>query len=269
MSTTTRGPPEFARQSRFGVRLGWGPEGLAGVGRGAAAVVVVDVLSFSTATEVATSRGIEVVPCAWRDGRSAELARELGAVLAGRRGSDVSLSPSALAELRDVDRIVLPSPNGSALTHAAAETGATVLLGCLRNRAAVARAALAVGPPIAVIAAGERWPHDGSLRPALEDLLGSGAVIEYVLRKGAEARGLQPSPEALAAAATFSATEPRLVEAVRGCASGLELCEQGWSGDVELAAALDVSPCVPRLVGDVIRASVGDDPGSDVSGSGT
>ncbi|WP_427168214.1 hypothetical protein ACQF4J_42955 [Streptomyces sp. C1-1] len=55
--------------------------------------------------------------------------------------------------------------------------------------------------PLAVIAAGERWP-DGSLRPALEDLLGAGAIIDELVSHGAGPL----SPEAAAARACFTGT---------------------------------------------------------------
>jgi 2-phosphosulfolactate phosphatase len=61
-----------------------------------------------------------------------------------------------------------------------AETGATVLGVSLRNRLAAAdwlsrRGHGGASPRLAVIAAGERWP-DGSLRPAVEDQWGAGAL---------------------------------------------------------------------------------------------
>jgi 2-phosphosulfolactate phosphatase len=45
---------------------------------------------------------------------------------------------------------------------------------------------------------------------------------------------------------------------LRGCASGRELIERGFAGDVELASASNVSAAVPRLVGDgFVEAAAG------------
>lgn len=56
------------------------------------------------------------------------------------------------------------------------------------------------------------------------------------------------SPEAAAAEAAFLASRDQLVSVLADCTSGRELCERGFSDDVALAAELDVSACVPRLV---------------------
>lgn len=164
----------------------------------------------------------------------------MGAQAAGarREGPGWTLSPSSLLDLPAGTRLILPSPNGSALSAAAAPS--TVFAACLRNAAAVARAAadVARGDDIAVIAAGERWA-DGSLRPAIEDLLGAGAVID--------AMGGQASPEAEVAAAAFGSARGRLAELVAGSISGRELVDRGFPRDVELACEIDVSACAPRL----------------------
>ncbi len=49
-----------------------------------------------------------------------------------------SLSPGGLLEVAPVERLVLPSPNGSAISAALADAGPTVVVGCLRNARAVA-----------------------------------------------------------------------------------------------------------------------------------
>ena len=102
-----------------------------------------------------------------------------------------------------------------------------------------------------VVAAGERWAADDSLRPALEDLLGAGAVISAL---GAAGVGGW-SPEASAAAYTFEAVQGSVSDVLRACSSGQELIGRGFGEDVDIAAELDTSPHVPMLRGDVfVRA---------------
>jgi 2-phosphosulfolactate phosphatase len=101
--------------------------------------------------------------------------------------------------------------------------------------------------PVAVVAAGERWPDD-TLRPAVEDLWGAGAVLA-LLDEG------ELSPEARLAADAFRAVEPSLPTALRGCASGRELAAAGFAEDVDVAAELDVSSVVPVLSDGAFRDS--------------
>lgn len=83
---------------------------------------------------------------------------------------EVSLSPGSVRDATGVERLVLPSPNGSSVAFGLAEAGVRVVGASLRNRRAVARW-VPEGAQVAVVAASERWP-DGSLRPAIEDLWG-------------------------------------------------------------------------------------------------
>ena len=231
------------------VRFQWGPTGGVAVSGGAGLAVVVDVLSFTTCVSMAVDHGIEVHPYRWQDGSAVQYAARVGAVLAEQRGvaGGVSLSPASIAVARGVDRLVLPSPNGSTLALALAERGTTVVAGALRNRGAVARwladrLTARQDERVAVVAAGERWP-DGSLRPAVEDLWGAGAVVAALADLGIG--GL--SPEAAAAAAAFEGS-PGLAADLFHCTSGAELVEGGFTDDVRLAGALDVSDAVPVLV---------------------
>jgi 2-phosphosulfolactate phosphatase len=228
--------PNWWRQADDDVRFDWGPAGVEALG--GPLTIVVDVLRFTTAVEAALSRGAVVYPYGWRDESAAAFADSVGAVLANADSTGPSLSPVHMLELNHGNRVVLPSPNGATCVLAASEMGATVVAGCLRNAAAVATWANDRGTPVNVVASGERWP-DGSLRPALEDLLGAGAILERL-----EGRR---SPEAEAATAAFRALGHDLPGALERSASGQELLLRGFSADLEHAGALDVSTIVPVL----------------------
>lgn len=214
----------------------WGEWGVQSLLSTADVLIIVDVLSFSTCVEIAVSRGATVWPYPWKDDSARQFARAKGALLAGKRGDRYSLSPASLGDLPADSQLVLPSPNGAALSLATASK--PTLCGCLRNASAVARAALHLGRHIAVIPAGERWPDD-SLRPCFEDWIGAGAIIEHLPG--------ERSPEAEAALAAWRSAQPRLPAGLRDCPSGRELIERGFPQDVEMAGEVNVSSCVPVL----------------------
>jgi 2-phosphosulfolactate phosphatase len=243
-------------QRPAGVRFEWGAAGAALLAESCGVLVVVDVLSFSTAVSVAVERGTRVHPFPWDGPESAAYAQRVGAVLAaGRRAVTPhhpwSLSPAALSGAPVVDDLVLPSPNGSAICAAAASTGAEVVAAGLRNAPAVARWLRARGygdalRPVGVIAAGERWP-DGTLRPAVEDLLGAAVVLDGL----AEAPG-GLSIEAAVALSVLTGV-PDVPAAVRGSASGRELARGGFAADLDVATQIGVSDVVPALRSGVFR----------------
>ena len=241
-------------QDSFPVRFDWGPVGAEALSEGHGCVIVVDVLSFTTSVSVATGRGMAVYPYALDAPGAEAFAASHRAELAVRR-RDLSaerpwaLSPASLARAPVTARLVLPSPNGSAISAIAR---GTVVAGCLRNASAVADWVLAQsfgasGRPLAVIAAGERWP-DGSLRPALEDALGAGAVLS---RLGAA--GLELSSEAQVAATTFDALAD-VAGCIRACGSARALAAAGFPHDVEFALERDADHHVPVLSDGAFRA---------------
>lgn len=228
-----------ADQAGYSVRFGWGRPGAAALTPGSDVVVVVDVITFSTTVSVAVDRGCRIYPHPWDPEGAQALADELGAMVAVSRSlvsaeHPYSLAPGTLSRAPRGASIVLPSPNGSAVSAAAMGGRATVLAGSLRNAFAVARFARRAGAVISVIAAGERW-LDGSLDPALEDLIGAGAIIDGLRRR-------RRSPEAVAAAAVFRQARQRgLRQVLRECVSGREQRGRGYQDEIEWAAALNVS----------------------------
>jgi 2-phosphosulfolactate phosphatase len=233
--------PPSHDQHGFDVRLEWGKRGVEALAASADVVVIVDVLSFATSVSIALERGATVIPHPSHDETAAGRARAEGAVLANaaRGGPGPTLSPASLTALRAGETVLLPSPNGAALSVIADQTGALVVLGCLRNATAVGKFAADHGGPVAIVPAGEAWP-DGSLRPCVEDLVGAGAVIAAM---GSAA----VSPEARAAVAAFDAAVADLPTALLASVSGRELADTGFAADVRLAARLDATSIVPVL----------------------
>lgn len=228
------------RQADSDLRCEWGLHGLLHLLPESDAVVVVDVLSFSTAVDIAVENGAAILPWRWKDDTAAQFAKEKSALLAGSRRSwdPYSLSPASLRTIPRGSVLVLPSPNGSTLCCSA--NGVPTFTACLRNAPAVA-GHLERFSRVAVVPAGERWPDD-SLRPSLEDWIGAGAVLSLL--------GGRRSPEADLAVAAFERFRSDLAGTLSRCGSGQELIERGFACDVELAAEYAVSSAVPMLAGD-------------------
>lgn len=191
-------------QSTYQVRLDWG---LAGLERLAESdvVVIVDVLHFSTRVADAVA-----------DGAAVDLAE------AGAWSSD-SVAP--------------------AIAVTAAASGATVLVGGIRNATAVARAIQAVQEQrqartsIALIATGERdASHD--VRFAVEDQLGAGAIIAALTDLGID----HTAPDAAVAAEGFRALRRALGHLLSASGSGQDAAD---AASVAAAAKLDAITAVP------------------------
>jgi 2-phosphosulfolactate phosphatase len=183
--------------------------GLDGLARLAASdvVVVVDVLGYSS--------------------------RVTDAVAAG--------DPVPLAEGRDA------GADAAAVAEAASGSDAYVLLGSLRNAAAVANEALAeqqrrgARTSIAVIAVGERI--GAVTRFAVEDQLGAGAIIDALGALGLD----HTSPESAAACEAFRGLRAAVRHLLTASGSGQLLLENDGREEALEAAQLDATHVVPVL----------------------
>jgi 2-phosphosulfolactate phosphatase len=193
------------------------------------------VLSFSTAVDVAISRGAVVYPFLTTKIEPAQAADRVGAVRALPRraaGAQPSLSTANLVAIPEGANVIFFAPTGSRLSLAGGDT--PVLTGCLRNAPAVAQNArlIAGESDIAMVPWGEGSP-DGSLRPAIEDLLGAGAIIHRF--------GLPCSPESRVARDAYRAANIAVAALIRASVSGRELIDGGFLEDVEIAPEESVS----------------------------
>ncbi len=224
-------------QHEYNIRCEWGFTGVTQLASSSHSIIIVDVLSFSTAVDIAVENGAVIYPYRWNDETATAYAEAHCAMLAGSSGEGgYSLSLESLLGIPAGTRLVLPSPNGSTLSLATGDV--PTFAGCLRNARAVAHASLQVGQNVAIIPAGERW-KDGTLRVAWEDLIGAGAIIHHL-------QGTK-SPEAVLAESAFTRFRGDLLSWLGECSSGRELIGRGLAYNVELASALDTSNCVPTL----------------------
>ena len=227
-------------QGIWEIRCEWGIPGIDTLLPGSDAIIIVDVLSFSTCLDIAISRGAIVFPYPLRDAGALAFATTHAAVVAslpGVRGNhSYTTSPQSLLDIPATTRLVMPGPGGATL---AVRTGKIpTLAGCLRNAHAVARAATGFGKRITVIPTGERW-GDGTPRFAIEDWIAAGAIIRHLPGRR--------SPEAALAEQSFLASPGDLRSYLVDSVSGRELIQQGLEGDVGLASIFEESDCVPIL----------------------
>jgi 2-phosphosulfolactate phosphatase len=208
------------------------------------------VLSFSTSVVTAIERGGVVIPCAL-DADTGELAVRFGADVAVHR-RDVpergrfSLSPRSFLKMNEGDVVVLPSPNGGACSSVA-DDASFLFTGALVNATALGHIITTLvettDHTITVVAAGERYEEpseDGTIRFAVEDYIGAGAILAAI--------DADKSPEASVCESAFAHVRHRVGEVLWGSESGRELRERGYKDDVHHASQLDAFGAAPILI---------------------
>lgn len=236
--------PTGARGATMIVEAGWGGEAVVRASARGRAIVIVDVLSFGTAVDVACGRGCRVMPVTPRNADSAR-TKVPGALVAGsRRSGGPSLSPASLARLPSGTVLILPSPNGAALSSLARSD--IVVAGCFRNVRAVADYLQDLNQPLTLVAAGESDDR-GGWRQADEDLWCVGALAAALTEVG------QLSPEARTFADRYLRLARPLPDALADTESGKELTARRFAVDLEWAAALNSSSTVPRMADGIYR----------------
>lgn len=242
---------QWFSQGKFEVRLEWGLSAVEQLAGKVDCTVIVDVMSFSTCVSLAVNNGACVYPYPWKDASAIEYGMKIGASTASpdRRfsGEGYSLSPASLRNISDGEKLVLPSPNGSAVSFKARDAGIVVFSGCFRNISATANACRSFGR-VLVIPCGERWP-DGSLRPCIEDYVAAGGIIAAMGRENC-------SPEAQAAVAAWQHYQKQNLVLLRECSSALELTQRGFDEDVDLCLEVDKSKLECRLWGDAYMSTL-------------
>lgn len=163
------------------------------------------------------------------------------ALSACERGGVLDLAPGASADL----------------ARAAAGAGAHVVVGGLRNAAAVAahvldrQRARGERTSISILAVGApEDPGTDATRFAVDDLLGAGAVIAALGDLGID----HASPEAAVAGEGFRALGGAVRHLLTASGAGRALAAEGGRDDVLAAATRDAASVVPVLDGDVFRA---------------
>jgi len=218
--------------------------------------VLIDVIRASTTIVTLLDRGCsEVILVGQRDRmRVAELRARLDALVcaedaSGVQAADADLTPSPAA-LDALDfggrRVILATTNGTLAAELVRDCGVEhVLIGCMRNGAAVMRSAVAraqrLGRSISLVCAG----REQSLIPALDDAYCAAALLrrgEELVRAGGETVTLRESAKiARNAASVFAGTRDAFDQSM----SAAVLRRIGSPEDIAHCAEEDVTELVP------------------------
>ena len=213
--------------------------------------IVVDVLRASSSIVTLLEREAARVVAAPSIDDARSLKSQLpDHLLCGERGGlppegfDYGNSPAEFARAELAGRgVILATSNGTRILAALAEAP-MVLVGCLLNRAACARAALEMarerGLDISVVCSAA---HGGSTF-VLEDALGAGAIVDAAISAVPE---LEAGGAARFARDAFVGASRDLTAAVASAHHARELAEAALGEDVAYCARLDASTVVPVL----------------------
>ncbi len=233
-------------QNPFQCRMDWGTRGVEEAAKRGDIIIIVDILSFSTAVTTAVHFGAIIYPLD-KKADSKSFAELIGAEVAFGRTeakelNKPSLSPASFGKHHEDKKIVLPSVNGAACS-VLSDGCKALLVGSFLNATFVAEVAEKIqkenNASITVIACGERWSDTKELRPCVEDYLGAGIILSKL--SGTK------SPEAQLCISAFKGSKESLNDLVIDCSSGRELISMGFGDDIKYSTKVDSLKEVPIL----------------------
>jgi len=206
------------------------------------AVVVFDVLRATTTMTAALAAGVREIHIFGSVAEAAQAARDQGDTTPETRpllcgevrclpppGFDLGNSPGAFSPAEHAGRTLFMATTNGTRALVAARAAPLLLAGALVNASAVARRLLREGLDVTLLCAGT----GGDI--AMEDLLGTGAVLESLLLASATLE----SDAAQIALHLFRAYRSHLRETLAQTAGGRNVLAVGLDADLDFAARLD------------------------------
>lgn len=171
--------------------------------------IVVDVLSFSTSIDL---------------------------LLGAKENLQDDTASNSLVNHLSPQKLTVPSPVGLPIqldiSHKA------VLIGCLRNARAVAKAARMLGNSVLVIPVGDKLAEE-EFKTCSEDFIAAGAIISYLKGIG--------TAESDAALDVYNSSKGNLEEMIRLSSSARKMLLSGYLTEVDEACQFNKSKNVPLL----------------------
>ena len=219
------------------------------------AVAVFDVLRATTTITAALAAGVGEIRVFDTIEAAAGAASGRGGdcILAGERdclappGFDLGNSPGAFKAELHRDRIVFMSTTNGARAIVAAESAALLLTAALVNAKATADRLMAGKLDITLLCAGTAG------QPAMEDLLGAGAVIDALRSRS---NLILENDVARIALNLFQSVRSDLRSALADTTGGQNILAVGLDADIDFAARLDAIPIVGRVVRGPLRVVI-------------
>ena len=206
-------------------------------------VVVFDVLRATTSMTAALAAGVREIRIFGDIHTAAAAARQFDGqrLLCGETnclpppGFDLGNSPAAFQRESHAGSTVFLSTTNGTKAVIAARGAAVVLIGAVVNAGAVAQKIAEIGRDVTLLCAGTRG------RPAMEDVIGAGAVIEALIAM----RAGDPSTDAARMAGRlFRSVKDSLRAAMAESEGGRHLFAVGLESDIDFCAVLDSIPLV-------------------------
>ncbi len=221
-------------------------------------VIVVDVLRDSTSITEALQNGALQLVSARDAGEAGAFAAHIGrkeSLLAGENGGlnmlgfDLGNSPLEYKERIVKEKtVVFCSTNGTAAIHAA-RIANTLLIGCLRNRAAVAKYAAGLPNDILLLCAGANGEC------SIDDMVAVGGIYQGIADELGEDAPIESNDFARACQIMYGQWR----KGVFGMSLASQYCrlkERGFADDLAYCLDQDSSACVPLYENGRFRSTV-------------